>query len=214
MTAKHSDILFIQLPTPLINFEIPRENTLNAAGYLISYYKSRNLDCQKYNFIIPEHTINDYYGDSALLDYIEKLKPTVIGFSYYCWNISRTIYIASEIKKRLGSVRIIFGGPEITPDNSYLLLQSPADFLVAGEGEAVFEYLLASNFQPTNDSRGLILPNADDDNQFYFNGYYPAIKSLDEIRSPYLTGILKPEPQGFIRFETMRGCRNKCSYCF
>ncbi|HPN30068.1 MAG TPA: B12-binding domain-containing radical SAM protein [bacterium] len=204
-------IYFYQLPAPLINKEKVRENTMNSAGYLISYFM-KQYPVSDFEFYTADSFINDEYGDAALINHILISKPDVLCFTCYCWNIGRTKLIASIIKNQMPEIKIVFGGPEITADNDYLLTENPADFLVTGEGERLFEKLLVLNFNLAPDELGFILKN--DKGKYYFNGYGKPVQNLGDFPSPYLCGIIKPEKNGFMRFETQRGCNNKCSYCY
>ncbi len=204
-------IIFIQPPTQLINFDIVRENTMTAAGYLISWYIANNNN-NKYEFIIMPSAINDYAGDCALINSILSLQPAAVCFSCYCWNISRIKYLARTLKQTNPEIKIIFGGPEIVIDNTFLLEDNYADFLVTGEGEQIFEQILKLNFNTPDSIRGLIF--VEEKGKYFTNGFYPLINNIDKIQSPYITGILKPEENGFMRFETQRGCARHCGFCY
>jgi len=43
----------------------------------------------------------------------------VLSATVYCWNLQRSLFFAKKLKESY-SPRIIFGGPEITADNSLL----------------------------------------------------------------------------------------------
>ena len=76
-------------------------------------------------------SVASYLGDAALLEILLDQKPDIVGFTVYCWNLARSIYFAKKIKENY-SPRIIFGGPEITPDNldSFHFHGDPAQFPV------------------------------------------------------------------------------------
>lgn len=189
-------ILFIQLPPPYLNESSNRENIPLSAGYLISYFKNYSAKKNNYELKIADSFIIDYAGDSALLNYIINYKPDVVAFTLYCWNIQRSIYIAEKIKNIFISAKLICGGPEVTSDNTFLFSDTNNifDYYFIGEGEESFKIFLETNFC----SREKII----------FQNY-----NSNKIVSPYLAGILNPD-KDFIKFETVRGCKNRCKYCF
>jgi hypothetical protein len=136
-------ILFLQLPTPLTDFNVIRENTLNAAANLISFIKSRNLQ-HNYKFILCDQFKNDNYGNAKLIDEILKYKPAIVCFTCYCWNIQRTLFICKVLKE--SKIKVVLGGPEINSDNSFLYKNNCADILISGEGEKVFYNLVKNDF--------------------------------------------------------------------
>ena len=185
-----NNTLLIQLPVPQTNFGRQTGNVPLAAAWLA---QSAAPSADNQVTILPESEAS-YLGDAALIDRIIALRPTIVGFTVYCWNLDRSLYIAGRIKQ-LGDVRIIFGGPEITPDNPRLT-GSPADFLVYGEGEAVFQRL---HCEPGFWKRGSA--SAAVDGIFESNA------------SPYLSGWLDPGPGNLMLLETQRGCPYHCGYC-
>src|SRR5262249_49692512 len=68
--------------------------------------------------------------------------PWLVGFTCYLWNIERTLWVARELKRRRPGVRVVLGGPEITPDNAWVIDTPDYDFAVIGEGEQTFAQLL------------------------------------------------------------------------
>ena len=144
--------------------------------------------------ILPE-SVSSYLGDSALLQQIVEKKPDIIGFTLFNWNIDRSIYLAKKIKEEYGP-RIVFGGPEVTPDNT-LLNTGIADFLVFGEGESVFIRII------------------ENENTWGENtGGAPSEEIFRSAPSPYLAGLLEPEIDRIMYIETQRGCPFRCGFCY
>lgn len=66
-----------------------------------------------------------------------------VAFSCYIWNIESSLKLADDIKKIAPDTRIILGGPEASFGIFQLMHDNPAvDFVVRGEGEAVFRCLM------------------------------------------------------------------------
>lgn len=86
---------------------------------------------------IREFTINnsrDYiFNELVMGDY------DAVCFSCYIWNIEKTTELAADLKKAKPQVSILFGGPEVSYDSAQFMQDHPfLDFLIYGEGEAVF----------------------------------------------------------------------------
>jgi hypothetical protein len=116
-------LLLIQLPVPHLNYRKQTGNIPLAAGYLKQVLSSSN----KIQVDILPESISSYYSDKALIEYISNLKPDLIGYTVYCWNIHRTTYLNNQLKKEFNFISIA-GGPEITEDN-YLLINHPSIIL-------------------------------------------------------------------------------------
>ena len=181
--------LLIQLPIPQLNFGKQTGNIPLGAAYLKQ--AAAGLSGVRID-IIPESIVS-YSGDAALIRYILNLKPEIIGFTGFSWNIERSLYLAATIKAHY-QPRIIFGGPEITTDNP--LIQSPqVDAWVYGEGEQAFCKML---LDPAcweqihiSESPGGIFGS-----------------------SPYLDDLLEPEIENMMLLETQRGCPYRCAFCY
>ncbi|MFH1982300.1 MAG: B12-binding domain-containing radical SAM protein [Pseudomonadota bacterium] len=136
-----------------------------------------------------------FLGDAALLADILARRPDAVGFSIFCWNVKRSLYFAEQIKAACGA-RILFGGPEVTPDNP--TVQSPVvDAYVCGEGEAVFRDLLTTGIPAAPSVLSA-----------------PAGRLFTGRPSPYLAGRLEPAIENLMMLETQRGCPYRCGYCY
>ncbi len=179
--------MLVQLPIPQLNFGKQTGNIPLAAGCLTMAAGAAGITAVE---ILPQR-LATYLGDAALVDAIISRQPSVVGFSVYAWNVDRSLWIAERLKAH-SQVSILFGGPEITPDNPRI--QSPAvDAFVFGEGESTFVSLLSG--------RGDHTP-ADGERIF------------EQALNPYLTGLLEPEIENMILIETQRGCPFRCGYCY
>ena len=184
-------VLLVQLPIPRQNFGRKTGNVSLGAACLKQAVDDLSGVAVE---ILPESVVS-YLSDAALVEAIRDRRPDVLGFTVFSWNIERTLHICEKIKEA-GGPRIVFGGPEITPDNA--LPRAPqVDFRVHGEGEAVFRRLLSE-------------PG------FWANGS-AAESAADIFRSapsPYLGGWLEPEIERLMLLETQRGCPYRCGFCY
>jgi radical SAM superfamily enzyme YgiQ (UPF0313 family) len=145
--------------------------------------------------------------------YLSQIKPDLIGFSCYCWNIDKVLNTARIIKTIAPETKILLGGPEVGPVGpKYLAENSYLDAVIKGEGEITFSELLKYYL-----GKGR-LENIEGisyrvNGQILENPERPPIEDLSLIPSPYLEGILMPRDK-VTYIETYRGCIFKCHYCF
>ena len=186
-----TDVLLLQLPVPRLNYGVQTGNIPLGAACL---KMAASIVAQARVDILPE-SIASYIGDAALIDILAAREPDIVGFTVYCWNLQRSLFVAKKLKE-IYSPRIIFGGPEVTPDNS-LLDSKHLDFLVYGEGEAVFRRLLQ-------------------DQKFWRKqkAAQPAGAIFKNSASPYIQDLLEPEIENIMLLETQRGCPYRCGYCY
>ena len=157
----------------------------------------------------------------ALIDNILQVKPDLLVFSCYMWNVPVFRKIAKEIKVQLPSVPILWGGPEMARD--YLLEGKydayDADFCISGEGELTFLELLKNLTCGTPDLSKIpgLSFRKDRRDSFCVNEKRSPFKSLAEIPSPFLSGCVDDEVLARsgveANLETQRGCTLRCTYC-
>ncbi len=208
-------VLLAQLPVP----SSPALNTPLAAGYLKAYAEARGLGGRATIEILPR-AIADRAGDAALVAEIVARAPDLLGLSLYTWNSERSLDLARRVKKRLPSLSVVVGGPEVQPDNAWVLQHPAVDVAVIGEGEQTFADLLA---WAERREEGFALPGLpshipglaarDAQGQLIFTGERAALADLSAIPSPYLAGHLELPPDGMQMVEVSRWCPYACSFC-
>jgi radical SAM superfamily enzyme YgiQ (UPF0313 family) len=141
------------------------------------------------------------------------LEPDVLGISVTCWN-ARSVY---EICRIVHAVRpecaIVLGGPEVGPIATDVLEAHPeVSVVVRGEGEVTFAALLGELARGGKAWRvdGIALRRGD---EIVTTPDRALVANLDDLPSPYLTGVLQPVDGGSY-LETYRGCPHRCAYCF
>src|SRR5262249_46581851 len=113
-------VVLVQLPIPPLGPGPLRGNVPLAAAYLKLYAQRRGLE---YDFdieVFPASLANSL-GDRALARAIDQREPMLVGFTCYLWNVERTLWVARELRRLRPDIRILLGGPEITPDNQWVL---------------------------------------------------------------------------------------------
>jgi len=230
MNASHRTVLLAQLPIPPLGPEPIKGNVPLAGAYLKLYAEGRGLD-HDYNIELLPVALANQLGDRALVTALVARDPWLVGFTCYLWNIERTLWIAAELKRLLPDVRIVLGGPEITPDNAWVLDTRDYDFAIIGEGEQTFAALLDALRGSSRVNRwslplasgsglegipGLYVPS--NSGPRYDPARRPAFQTplpdLNELGSPYLAGILDAADERMLLLETTRGCVFKCKFCY
>ncbi len=199
-------ILLLQLPLQGHDFFFSHENIPLASAGLALIAREAGFDAE----VMPEPLMS-YGNDQSLLKYIRETQPDVVGMSCYLWNVERSLFMAREIKKELPSCVMILGGPEITPDNRFLLKHPNFDMGVVGEGEGTWKALLRSLFDPTG-MEGLLIP--DRGGRWHFTGFSSSQMDLRQLPSPFLKGVLQGHLKGVLWMESVRGCVQHCTYCY
>ncbi|MDA0832143.1 MAG: radical SAM protein [Planctomycetota bacterium] len=220
-------VILVQLPIPQPGLEPPRGNVPLAAGYLKLYARQQGLEAEYEIDILPTPLAN-LLGDTALVNEILARDPWMIGFSCYLWNINRTLSIASKLKRRHPTLKIVLGGPEITIDNAWVLGHPDIDYAVIGEGEQTFAELLdhykqIPETEPESQSiAGLVATSTvrqlGVDPTESLGRWMPMFRkplpNLNEVSSPYLAGILDAADEQMMMLETLRGCVFQCKFCY
>lgn len=199
-------ILLFQLPLQGHDFFFSHENIPLASAGLTLIAQKAGFEAE----LVPE-PIMSYGNDRSILDFIINFKPDVVGMSCYLWNIERSLWMAQEIKKVLPSCLLVLGGPEITPENPFLMKHQDFDIGVVGEGEGIWESLLGSSFNSKTIS-GLLLPTRK--KGWHFTGFSSSFIDLHQLPSPFLNGTLQGHLKEVLWVESIRGCVNRCAYCY
>ena len=148
--------------------------------------------------------------------------PAVFGMSLYVWNIYYNIELAKKIKDRYPNCTIVFGGPGVPDkDLSYFKKYPWVDFCVHTEGEIAFTELLQELLKDDPDFSTVSSISYAGPFQTHYTSHKGRIKDLEDIPSPYLTGLFDPiveeaKEKNLVMnglLETNRGCPFKCSFC-
>ncbi|MFC1570457.1 B12-binding domain-containing radical SAM protein [Candidatus Omnitrophota bacterium] len=170
--------------------------------------------------------VNLFKEPAKLAEYIEKNQPDVVSFSNYIWNTNLSCGFASRIKKALPDTVVVFGGPnypiEADEQKSFLVSNPDIDFYIFKEGEEAFVELLKALKEVDFDASRIkkdktLIANCHyiSDGELVKGELIPPISDLDEIPSPYLSGVCDEFlKKGLIPLmQTSRGCPFQCTYC-
>ena len=211
-SENQSDLLFISLDwtrpkdlrTPLSTTSIEAYFRRNQTGHVNAEFKNFNLNSEDFDVRDVKEVINVH-------------PPKFLALGAYIWNEKYVPDVVPWTKTHYPETTIILGGPQVTYGNQDLATEYPGvDYFVRGEGELPFTELINAL------SRGKV-PAPDFLNHYAI--YTPeSLKQgknlhifttkLDKLVSPYLSHILPVEQnQAFIRWETLRRCPYRCSFC-
>jgi putative methyltransferase len=149
----------------------------------------------------------------------ELAKSDIVAFSTYVWNKNYNYAVAQEVKRQNPNSILLFGGPEITITKKDIFKKYPfMNYVIKSEGEITFKNLLIGlkNNNSIDSVPGLLI---NQNTKVVDTGDSGRIENLDQIPSPYLTGVfdkLMSETQGVewnATLETNRGCPYACTFC-
>ncbi len=173
--------------------------TLNAR-YIHSAFGLRylyaNLGDLQSQALIQEFTIHERPIDIA--EKLLELKPKIIGFSVYIWNVSEITETVTLLKQVAPQIIIILGGPEIShlPDKPDVV--ESADYVVTGAGEISFKRLCDQLLNQQKPINKIIEGEAE---------------TLDKLVLPYEFYNDEDIRNRLIYVEASRGCPFKCEFC-
>ena len=142
----------------------------------------------------------------------------IVAFSTYVWNHRWNYAVARRIKEINPAVLIIFGGPEPAITDPDLFRKEPfMDLVICYEGEITFRRVLQHfDSKDWENIPGLLINRG---GEAVKTPDAERIDSLDEVPSPYLSGIWDdliaqhPEITWQGTLETNRGCPYACTFC-
>lgn len=200
------------MPTPRFSFQEPPTNIPLAAGFLMAALHLSGSRTFHWEALEPE--IADVLADRALAAEVLRRDPTILALTLYVWNVERSLFLAANVKRRSPSTVVLVGGPEVTPDNRWVLEHPAVDVAVFGEGESRISRVLKA----ASTGRGLQtipgIASKDRKGKVRFNSELQEPWNLDLCSYPYLDGKIAPSRDGTLFLETMRGCPFKCRYCY
>ena len=185
-----------------------------SAGVLWAYvnqFESINGNYQLEDIIWRRDNINDTVAKLSKCD--------IVGFSTYVWNKNYNYALARKLKELNPKCIVIFGGPEMPITKKDIFQTLPfIDVVIKSEGEIILRDLLdaITNNIPWENIRGLLI----NQNTVSFDtGDGDRINSLDDMPSPYLTGVFDKimaettDVEWNATVETNRGCPYACTFC-
>ena len=176
------------------------------------------------------------FGDKIevrLFKYPEKLYEAlnqehcdILGCSTYVWNSSLAHWACSVAKRKNPNVITVLGGPDFAKDYDqkleYFLKYNYVDIRVLLEGEIAFSNLIKLILDHGIANKNKIFKDKIEGCSYLHKNkselvevHTERVKLLDEIPSPYTTGLLDEFFDGKLIpvIQTTRGCPFSCNFC-
>ena len=187
--------------------------------------------------LIASYTLNKFkkYVDISLFKHIDELEkaviespPDILGLSNYCWNERIGYDIFKIAKDSNPNVLTVSGGPnfphDVTSQQSFMNNHPEIMFYVPIEGEIGFsnivERMLSVYSKGKNIEYVFERPiegciSRKKDGTLQYLSPIDRIRNLDEIPSPYTTGLLDRFFDSELNpmIQTNRGCPFSCTFC-
>jgi radical SAM superfamily enzyme YgiQ (UPF0313 family) len=185
-----------------------------SAGVLWAYvnqFESINTTYQLEDIIWRRDGINETVDKLSSCD--------IVGFSTYVWNKNYNYALARKLKEVNPSCIILFGGPEMPITKSDVFEKLPfIDIIIKSEGELILRELLdaITNNTEWDNIKGLLINR---NGIAIDTGNGERISNLEELPSPYLTGVFDKimaettDVEWNATIETNRGCPYACTFC-
>ncbi|MBC8412515.1 radical SAM protein [bacterium] len=137
----------------------------------------------------------------------------VVGITATSFTYDDTLKVAAKIRESNPGVKLILGGPHVSVAADDVLIGSPFDFAIEGEGEVTLKELLKELQNGSNDGYrsipGLMyLENG----KTVHNAPRPWIEDLDSLPEPDFSS-LDMKQYSHYPLATSRGCPFLCVYC-
>lgn len=159
-------------------------------------YLQANLGELESRSVLVETTIAQL--PMEIVERVLKLQPTIVGLGVYVWNTTLCLQVAQLLKAIRPEIQLVLGGPEISYETESQPLAHLADYIVCGEGEAVFAKLCSD------------LLDGRSPEQKVFQGAAPPMSAL---ASPYRLYTDEDIAQRVTYVEASRGCPYRCQFC-
>ena len=157
---------------------------------------------------------------------LRQARPDVLGITNYCWNYALSCRMLRFARGLYADLLTVMGGPNMALDHEgeeRVLRQTPClDAYVINEGEEAFASAIGRYIDAGMDKGRLFQEPlsssifVDPDGSDVVRGHPTArMKTLDEIPSPYLTGLMDQFFDGAFcpMVQTNRGCPFTCTFC-
>ena len=153
---------------------------------------------------------------SKIVNDILEVDADLIAISDYSWNHKKICDTLNLLSVEEKLPKILIGGPNCSGKQGEEILEKYAivSCLVEGEGEPAFADICLALVQDKElfiNSKNCVFK--DINGQIVRPNIGHRIEVLDDVPSPYISGIIKPRPSP-VFYETNRGCPYRCSFCY
>lgn len=196
----------------LVELSVFERITPLVSGYLEAYARADDALTGEYAY--RRYTTSIKTPVDEIVRSVLAMDADIYTFSCYVWNMGLIRQVLTALRAARPSVRILLGGPQVMHHAEQNL--DAADSLTAvcnGEGEGIFAAYLRELTQATPDLTTVSGLSVRSDGQLVTTPAPARLADLNEIPSPYLTGLFDAEYTiGLL--ETNRGCPYHCGFCY
>lgn len=196
----------------LVELSVFERMTPLASGYLEAYATTDSVVRSEYRF--ERYSTVAKTPRAEIIRDLLRSAADVYAFSCYVWNMGLVRSVVDAVRQARPHAQIILGGPQVMSQaQRYLSSTDERTVICNGEGEITFtQYLRAlTESSPQLDAvQGLSFYR---DGELVTTTKQPRISNLDDIPSPYLTGVFD-SAYSIAILETNRGCPYHCGFCF
>ncbi|MFC4634281.1 radical SAM protein [Dokdonia ponticola] len=183
-------------------------------GLLVAYASKIEEVKKNVEFHILEYTRK--IPVSKIVNDILELDADLIAISDYSWNHKKICDTLNLLSRQEKLPKILIGGPNCSGKQGEEILKKFAivSCLVEGEGEPAFADICLALVQDKDlflNSKNCVF--RDPDGEIVRPNIGHRINRLDDVPSPYLTGVIQPKPSP-VFYETNRGCPYRCAFCY
>lgn len=190
-------------------------------GYVVSYAEAK---------LPGQFKIEIFKMPNKILDAIDGNPPDILALGYFPWNRNLDQLVVDQFLRQNPDGLVVFGGTTFSfvksQQRDFFTRMHPAvDVFVTNDGEFGFVELL-KNFAACNGKKDAILAGPPingcvfldrNNDQLRVGNHIPRLKSLDDIPSPYLSGLMDRFLANHLfvpLVQATRGCPFRCTYCW
>lgn len=174
---------------------------------------------------LPEARSRLFVYPDRLEEAIRRDPPDVLMLTNYCWNERLSLQMAALAKARRPDILTVLGGPNVPLESdrqrAYLAAHPELDVYVLGEGDFLATELVRRFIDAALSPRRFAesdMPSSlyrRPDGSLQLSPAWPRHREVDEIPSPWLSGIQDEFFDGKLApiIETNRGCPFQCTFC-
>jgi len=183
--------------------------------YLATYAKSLRPE-------LKFHYIPQKYPWSHHLEMIEKVQPAIYAVSFTSYGAPTAFQMMRVVKARYPHIKVICGGPHVTPFPRETLIKSGCDVCVIGEGEVTFLELIDRIGDIPGSIRDIKgIAYVDEGGEFVQTETRYVIDSLDTVPIPDrdlinqrdFVGLQYSRARPNTEMVITRGCPIRCVFC-
>ena len=224
----------------LLRDQLPKPDASNKYKIWMADFAQKSNTFQTFPYSIGvvaayAKLVLDDYVDFDLYKYADRFsedwlaaeqKPVLLGMTNTIWNQRLSYKIIERVKRLAPQTIVVMGGPNYSDEEhvqiEFFRIHPLVDFHVHGEGEKPFAYLLSKLVEMNFDAnalkeQGIKIPGVHylHNDELVAGDQPPRLKDLDDIPSPYLTGMLDKFFADNLSpvMQFARGCPFQCTFC-